>query len=549
MPAIRTTPRQFAEMLASRETQNLEFKDGTGFKLDDLAEYAVAFFNAQQGPSWLALGVSDGSSRESREVVGTTVFPDLLTTTRRVRDKTGVIIVLEELEHADGRVLIAHCPESTGSRLAKINGRYRIRRGDSLADMTEQEIADRLAPAGGHDYSSNLTTATFEDLDASLVNGFVKECAKESDSRIRNPERYLEDIGLLVEGQATIAALVLFGTTDILRRLLPSSKICYIYCADKSNQSKATDRHDYKGGMWGYVETLWKLIDNRNSDQFYQHLFTKHPIRTFDKASVREAIINAIIHRDYTFYGATYVKQYEYSLEVVSPGSFPHGVGVENLIGASQPRNILLAEAFQRSGQAEHSGFGVAMMFQNAMEQCKPLPDFSRSNDAQVCVELDGELVHTDLAEHIRHTPSMAEYHLTVAEYQVLCSIALQESVEDELKDIRKQLRNDGIIKSRGTGKATVYSLAIDTYSAPELFNGEKETVLEMLGEIAASGQNGISFAKLNEAMAGKSEQQVRRVANAMKRDGLLRIKGKGRNSRWVATDKGQATLEASDLT
>ena len=131
---------------------------------------------------------------------------------------------------------------------------------------------------------------------------------------------------------------------------------------------------------------------------------------------------------------------------------------------------------------------------------------------------------------------------------QVLCAVVLDEPVSDNLKPARKKLLQDGIIKSRGTGKATVYSLAIDTYNAPELFNGEQATVVEILAALAPAEQDGVSISSLSQAIAGKSDKQLRRVLNTMKRDGLVRIRGQGRSSRWVATDKGKLTLESAEL-
>ena len=537
--------RGLAELLASRETQNLEFKDGTGFKPADLAEYAVAFFNAQQGPSRLVLGVSDD---QSRDVVGTDVFPNPLKTARQVRDKVGVSVVLEEYDHEGARVLIAHCPESTGNRIAKFEGRYRIRKGDSLADMTDQELADRLTPEGTYDYSARVTDATFADLDPKMVASYVGACAKKSGMSISDHEAYLHSIDLLVEGKATLAAVILFGTEAAVRSTIHVSEISYVYSPDEADESKATSRHDYQAGMWGYLDDLWELIDNRNSDQFYQHKFTRYPIRTFDEDSAREGIINAITHRDYASYGHILVKQFRYSLEISSPGGFIAGVNPGNIMHNSQPRNELIAKAFQRTGKVERLGYGVAKMFAAAMQQSKPLPDFARSDDSRVRLALDGELVHTKLAEHIRHTPRMVDYALTAPAYQALCAVVLDEPVSDNLKPARKKLLQDGIIKSRGTGKATVYSLAIDTYNAPELFNGEQATVVEILVALAPAEQDGVSISSLSQAIAGKSDKQLRRVLNTMKRDGLVRIRGQGRSSRWVATDKGKLTLESAEL-
>ena len=544
MPQVKTTADQFARMLGSHETQVLEFKRETKASIDTIAEYSTGFYNARKGDAQLVIGVTDDLPQ--RKVIGTELFQDTGRVAHEVYQKTEVPIDIEAYPHEDGRVLIVHVPESASSHVARFKGRYLIRRGSSLVDMTPAELAARLAPKGEHDYSAQLTEATFGDLHSGMVASYASECAKKAKTHIGNPEQHLHNIDLLVEGRATIAAVILFGTDEAVRRWIPVSELTYIYSADRGDPRKASYRQDYRTGMWGYLDELWELVNARNSGQSYQHKFARHSIPTFDEAPIREAMANAIMHRDYTLSGSIHVHQFQYSIEISSPGGFVQGVAPENILHNSQRRNELLAQAFQHAERAERYGWGVPMMFDRAMELCKPLPDFSRSDSGRVRLELDGELVHTKLAEHMRHTPNMENYDLTLEQYQALCAIALGNPVEDHLKDARKQLLKDGIIKSRGTGKATAYFLAVDSYRPPELFNGEKETVLAVLSEVVDSGQDGISFAQLDQAISEKSEKQIRRVANAMKRDGLIRIKGKGKNSRWVATDKGSNTHDAA---
>ena len=247
--------------------------------------------------------------------------------------------------------------------------------------------------------------------------------------------------------------------------------------------------------------------------------------------------------------GAIFVRQHEYSIEITSPGGFPGEVTADNIMHICQPRNFLLAEALYRTGEVETAGYGVPRMFARAMEQCKPLPDFSKSKINQVTLELDCELVHSKLAEHMRHTPNMANYELTIDEYQALCAIVLAEPVAKEQRAARKKLLRDGIVKSSGRGAGTTYSLAIDSPRPPEMFNGDMEIATLILARVLAAGPDGIGFGRLDASIEGKSEKQVRRIANAMKQAGLLRIKGEKRGARWVATAKGKLYGETPETT
>ena len=549
MPRAKTTQSEFAKLLASPEGQNLEFKNGKDFTADDIAEYATGFFNAQMGDSRLVIGVEDPMPRD---VCGISTFRNIRQAEQSVEDQIGIHVPLEEYGHEaqDGRkrVLIAHCPGGTGYAAIRHKGRYRIRRGDSLVDMTDAEVLDRLSAFSVPDYSARPVEATFADLDHEMINSYMAECSRKIRIGTESPEAFLHNTRLMSEGYATLAAVILFGTKETVCRLVPASEISYVYSPDEHEEDKATIKHDHQQGMWGYLDELWKIIDDKNPDMFYQHKFARPSIRTFDEYSVREAVINAITHRDYAYYGHILVKQFRYSIEISSPGGFVRGVDADNIINNSQPRNDLLAQAFQNTGRVERTGYGVGKMFDIAMAQGKPLPDFSNSTSSRVRLKLAGEFIHTKLVEYIRHAPNMSGYKLSVDEYRALGAIALGESVPDDCKHARRQLLDDGIIKSSGTGKAAVYSLAVDTYNPTELFNGEQETVTQLLEKLVAEGQDGIAISVLIEAVGNKSEKQVRRLLNAMRRDGLVRNKGRGRSSRWIATDKGASTWEASSL-
>jgi ATP-dependent DNA helicase RecG len=81
--------------------------------------------------------------------------------------------------------------------------------------------------------------------------------------------------------------------------------------------------------------------------QFREGLF-KHDIPTFDEDSVREAILNAVSHRDYRNAGSIWVRQYPRLLEIESPGGFPEGITADNVRDRQNPRTRRIAEALAR---------------------------------------------------------------------------------------------------------------------------------------------------------------------------------------------------------
>ena len=102
-------------------------------------------------------------------------------------------------------------------------------------------------------------------------------------------------------------------------------------------------------------------------------------------------LANALIHRDYTRRGAVYVQWNEDQLEISSPGGFPSGIRLDNLLVAPpHPRSPLLADAFKRIGLVERTGRGINRMFAEQLRLGRPAPDYGRSSDDQVVAVLPG---------------------------------------------------------------------------------------------------------------------------------------------------------------
>jgi predicted HTH transcriptional regulator len=116
----------------------------------------------------------------------------------------------------------------------------------------------------------------------------------------------------------------------------------------------------------------------------------RRDIPTFNEDAVREAVLNAVSHRDYRLYGSTFVRQSPRRIEIVSPGGFPSDVRSDNILFAQSPRNRRLAEAMARCGLVERSGQGADRMFATALKEGKLPPSFDASDSSRVSVVLNG---------------------------------------------------------------------------------------------------------------------------------------------------------------
>ncbi len=113
----------------------------------------------------------------------------------------------------------------------------------------------------------------------------------------------------------------------------------------------------------------------------------------FNKETIREALINAMIHRSLQMGADIFIHLYPDMVEISNPGGFPYGVNIGNILTVnSSPRSRLMAEVIEKTGLIERSGQGVDIMFTNCIKEGKPLPDYSNSDDYQVDLRFYGEI-------------------------------------------------------------------------------------------------------------------------------------------------------------
>src|SRR5947209_2668640 len=138
----------------------------------------------------------------------------------------------------------------------------------------------------------------------------------------------------------------------------------------------ARQRMEYRQGFLTVLDELWNLINLRNDKQHFLHRFMMLDVPTFNETVCREAILNAVSHRDYRLAGSVFVRQFPRRLEVVSPGGLPAGITPENILWRQAPRYRRIAESVSRCGLVERAGQGMDRIYEECIKESKPKPDF-----------------------------------------------------------------------------------------------------------------------------------------------------------------------------
>jgi ATP-dependent DNA helicase RecG len=537
-----TTADHFLAYLASPEGAHLEFKEAQNrFSFDDLVRYCVAIAN--EGGGQIILGVTN---QRPRTVVGTAAFTEPGDTEHAVFDRIGQRVTIEEYTHEARRVLIVHVPGRRPGIAWSERGTFWRRAGEALVPMTDEDLRAIHAEAPMDFSAERVTGAILTDLDVGALQEFRRRWARRAgDPRIEvwSDEDTLRNAELVQDGQLTNAALLLFGTREVLTRHLPQAEIIFEYRSTEV-AGPAQDRAEHREGFLLFHDQLWNRINLRNDRQSFQDGFFRTEIPTFDELAIREAVLNAFCHRDYQLGGSTFIRQLPQRIELVNPGGFPAGVTADNLLDAQNPRNRRLAEALARCGLVERAGQGMNLMFERSVRQSKPLPDFTGSTAYEVRLTLRGAVTNPAFLRFLERVGEATLAAIDTRDLLVLDCLQREAAVPDGLRPRLARLIQLGVVESVGRGRGTRYLLSRRLYAAlgqrgaytrRRGLDREQNKAL-LLQHLRDAGEPGSPLGELHQVLPALSRGQVRGLLRELLREGRVRLAGERRGARWFAT-------------
>jgi ATP-dependent DNA helicase RecG len=530
---------QLAQWMRAEEDEHLEFKEANNrFDFELLVKYCCAFAN--EGGGRIILGVTD---TPPRRVVGSHAFNDLQRTKLGLIERLRLRIDVWELPHLDGRVVVFDVPSRPIGVPLEYKGAYWMRGGESLLPMTADQLK-RIFDEAQPDFSAQVCpAATLADLDADAIAEFRRRWAaktKRTEIAIVTDERLLQDAELLINDRVTYAALALLGSHRALGRKLAQAEIIFEYRSDETSIA-SQQRREFRSGFFSFFDELWALIDARNDRFSYQEGLFRHDLPAFNEEAVREALLNAVSHRDYRLAGSIFVRQFPAKLQVISPGGFPPGVTPENVVFKQSPRNRRIAEALARCGLIERSGQGADRMFGTAIREGKLPPDFTGTDAYQVAVTLHGKVQDESFLVFLERLSEDRQATLHIDDLLVLDAIHRQLPVGAQLKQRIAPLVDLGVLERVGRGRGVRYLLSRRFYKAigqqgaytrKRGLDRDTNKAL-LLKHIRSTGNAGSPLSELQEVLPGLSRTQVQTLLREMKRDGIVHPVGLTRAARW----------------
>ena len=355
---------------------------------------------------------------------------------------------------------------------ALADGRVLIRSGKVNRPLGGQEI-QRLASAKntGDFETEAVPGATLDDFSRPMIDEYLEKRAE----RTKRPysgevNRMLAEVGAITaEGKPTVCGLLLFS--EYPQRWLPQSGVVFVKFVGTTPRGESglagySRREELSGPVPRLIEATWNLVWSEMAISAVVKGLEREETFEYPQFAVREALVNAICHRDYRLRGRRIeVRMFSDRLEVISPGGLPGFITVENIKDEHFSRNPRLVGGLFHWGYIEELGLGIDRMIE-VMEQAGHSPPGFDARPYSFAVALHNERTLPEMPEWSRdtnHRQARALQYIresgsiTNREYRGLIQSVSAETLRLDLVDLVEK----GILTKIGAKKGTYYVLRV----------------------------------------------------------------------------------------
>lgn len=520
----------------------------------ELREAVVAFANRHGGA--VILGVADRKRTRMEAIHGVgSLDPNLLR--RKIYDGTEphVLVDIEELVEPEGRLLVIHVPRGIPPHTTS-EGVAKIRVGKESKPLTGSQLSQILFTGGQKDITAQLLPeSSFADLDPEEIKRLRRILESEGSSpelaRVNGDAEFLSNLEILRDGQLTLATVLLLGKATALARWAPQHEVVFIRF---KTDTRYDVRRDLKGPLFAVLEVLEKTLQERMKLTLVSASgFGELSVPDLTWIAAREALLNALVHRDYFLNQSVHVHLYDDRLEISSPGGFIGGVSPQNILRHPPVRrNPLLADALQKAGLINRVGMGVDRIYEELLKfgKRKPFYHADESHVRLVLPTMTNSGFAQFVAEEIR-----AGRRLELNDLICLRALSVRGHLdrwsaaeelqlpEEESAEILASLRGRGYLLSHGRGRGTAYRL---TRSLSDQLRGQDATDHDLplddeairLRIQAVLDERGKLTNAEARRISGYNRIEVMRLMHKIISDGHAKLVGKGRGAHYVPGNK-----------
>ncbi|MEW6669037.1 MAG: RNA-binding domain-containing protein, partial [Thermodesulfobacteriota bacterium] len=287
-------------------------------QLREVREAVVCLANARGGA--ILLGIRDRKRTRREAITGVgDLDPDAIR--RSVYDGTDphILVDIEEVTEPEGRVLVVHVPRGLGVHTTS-EGVAKIRIGKECKPLTGSMLTKVFLSGGAADMTAlSLPGASFGDLDPEMIRQLQRDVetqgAKPELARLA-PEEFLGNLGLVRDDGITMAAVLLLGRSKALTQWASQHEVIFMRY---TGRTRYDIRHNLKAPILSILDTYRRLLET------FLRVF---PVGTMGFGEIaapeltwwsgREALLNALVHRDYFVHQSVHVDIRENRIEISS---------------------------------------------------------------------------------------------------------------------------------------------------------------------------------------------------------------------------------------
>lgn len=425
------------------ESDTIELKSEL---IPDICREVIAFANSHGGTIYI--GVQDDGS-----VIGIDNADEtLLRLNNMVRDSIKpdvTMFVRYAVQQIEGKAVLSVAvqkgtdrPYYLASKGLKPSGVY-VRNGSSTDPATDTAIRRMIKETDGDVFED--MRALNQQLSFHSATEQFKKCGVDFD------ELKMQTLGLMTSDKMYTN----------LGLLLSDQGPSVVKAATFAGKDKETfqDRREFSGSLFRQMEDLYAYLDMRNQNRATFSGLYRTDARDYPEEALREALMNAIVHRDYSFSASTLVSIYDDRIEFVSIGGLAGGLEIDDImLGMSVCRNPKLAAVFYRLKLIEAYGTGIPKMMK-AYQGSGCQPQLMVTSNAFKIVLLNRnvqkEPASDSLSPEERVIAAMREHgSMTRTEVQELLQVS-----QATANRLLKRMIAQGGVRQEGSGRGTKYSM------------------------------------------------------------------------------------------
>ncbi len=430
-----------------------------------LAEVIVAFANSVGGTIIVGL---DEAGRVSADAVAD--LEPALTRALRLCDPPLMAPDLPEWqsEEAPGGQVATITVKPTSYRLSVQGQGVFVRSGALNVRLADDQVEQGARARRTQSYEDDvLPGATLVDFDEEVLTEYQRNRVKrgprgESFTRTE----LLRDAGAIdPSGAPTVAGLLLFGKHP--HHFLPQAGVVLVRFPGTSIREAAgsTERYNRRVEIVGpaarLVERTWEVLFAEIRHQPHVKGLERREVYDYPAEAVREALVNAICHRDYSVPGQRIeIRLFDDHIEIMSPGGLPGHITLENILEEHYSRNPRLVRGLFYWGYIEELGQGVDIIYDTLRRDHHPAPVF-RDTGRTFTVTLSNAVDQLELLygeglnpRQMRALRFLEDHdRITNSDYRQLYPDLTAETLRLDLKD----LSDRGILLKIGDKRGTYY--------------------------------------------------------------------------------------------